>query len=200
MKMRSGLEADNATLIRLQAILKWSTMILYNRMMQHENQNVKSEITVRQRLKQLLQSPPSFLWKSSLSTQQLIRVDSDPVVSSTDHVRQWNMHIPTHPDIPRRTVMSEPSSWGSSSEWEDTEGWCCVSGTRNRNYPSPDSHQSGGGSKGSFTIFDNEASMIFEYFWAMPKMTTHRIPMFIFSILVRVSSAAESYKCYKDHE
>ena len=94
--------------------------------------------------------------------------------------------------------MSEPSSWGSSSEWEDTEGWCCGSGTRNRNYPSPDSHQSGGGSKGSFTIFDNEASMIFEYFWAMPKMTTHRIPMFIFSILVRVSSAAERYKCYKD--
>ena len=130
--------------------------------MQHENQNVKGEITVRRRLKELLQSPPSFLWKSSLSTQQLIRVDSDPVVSSTDHVRQWNMHIPTHPDIPRRTVMSEPSSWGSSSEWEDTEGWCCGSGTRNRNYPSPDSHQSGGGSKGSFTIFDNEASMIFE--------------------------------------
>ena len=131
-------------------------------MMQHENQNVKGEITVRRRLKELLQSPPSFLWKSSLSTQQLIRVDSDPVVSSTDHVRQWNMHIPTHPDIPRRTVMSEPSSWGSSSEWEDTEGWCCGSGTRNRNYHSPDSHQSGGGSKRSFTIFDNEASMIFE--------------------------------------
>ena len=68
--------------------------------MQHENQNVKGEITVRQRLKQLLQSPPSFLWQSSLSTQQLIRVDSDPVVSSTDHVRQWkppdtSRHIPT---------------------------------------------------------------------------------------------------------
>ena len=68
--------------------------------MQHENQNVKGEITVRRRLKELLQSPPSFLWKSSLSTQQLIRVDSDPVVSSTDHVRQWkhpdtSRHIPT---------------------------------------------------------------------------------------------------------
>ena len=72
-------------------------------------------------------------------------------------------HIPTHPDIPQRTVMSGPSSWGSSSEWEDTQGWCCGSGTRNRNYPSLDSHQSGGGSKTSINFHGQHLCIVQDF-------------------------------------
>ena len=42
------------------------------------------------------------------------------------------------------------------------------------------------------------STMRHPWFLSHAKMTTHRIPMFIFSILVCVSSAAERYKCYKD--